>query len=412
MLARLIAREQFSQPAPISITGSKSESNRLLILKALYPEISIENLSESDDTRFLRMGLTAKTEIVDVHHAGTAMRFLTAYFATQPGRQVVLTGSERMQQRPIKILVDALRELGAQIEYLGQEGFPPLRIAGVTPTKNEVTLQANVSSQYISALMLVAPTWADGLKIHLQGKATSVPYIEMTLALLKRVGIEGSFSENTVEILQTPHLATPVVTVESDWSSASYFFSIVALHPNESVSVTLRHFYEASLQGDAKVAAIYEQLGVLCDFRRDTGEIVLTKTETPLPEHLLLHLVDTPDIAQTIAVTCFGLGMGCRLTGLHTLKIKETDRLAALKTELEKLGGIVTVGDDFIEVSPLRDPATGNTVHTYNDHRMAMAFAPLAFQFPIQIEDPMVVTKSYPTFWDDMEKLGLKVLMP
>jgi 3-phosphoshikimate 1-carboxyvinyltransferase len=409
MVAHLSVNEPFSAAPTIEVTGSKSESNRLLILQALFPTITIKNLSESDDTLFLRKGLSKSTEVVDVHHAGTAMRFLTAYFAMQPSKEVLLTGSERMQERPIGILVDALRQLGAHITYVGREGYPPLSISGSVLTKNTIALQANVSSQFISALMLIAPALPNGLSLQLKGSVTSAPYIQMTLSLLHRIGIWGSFSEDTIEILPAATLKPVEVNVESDWSSASYFYSALALCDRKNAKITLKYYRENSVQGDAKVASIFEKLGVMSEFFPSEGELRLMKKAVPLPEHLLLHLADTPDLAQTIAVTCFGLGLGCKLTGLHTLKIKETDRLLALQNELEKLGATVSISDDSLELAPVSRRLPNQHIHTYNDHRMAMAFAPLAFKNSISVLDPMVVTKSFPTFWKDMEKLGMQV---
>jgi len=398
----------------IQVTGSKSESNRLLLLQSIFPSINIENLSESDDTQVLQQGLKTLKGTVDIHHAGTAMRFLTAYFATKEASEVILIGSERMQERPIKILVDALRSLGASIDYIGEDGFPPLRIFGKKLIKNRVTVKANVSSQYISALVLIAPSLPNGLTIFLEGKITSVPYIEMTLSLLKQLDIECSFSENIIRVEPKVTIQETTCVVESDWSSASYFYSIVALA--EVASVKLTSYSESSLQGDKALASIYKSLGVETTFNSEDSAILLSKNRIKIPENLVLDLSNTPDIAQTIAVTCFGLGIGCALSGLHTLKIKETDRLEALKAEMEKLGATIIISEDALVLK-----ATTNTVNseginenilinTYQDHRMAMAFAPLALKVPIAIDDPLVVTKSFPTFWKDIAKMGVAVL--
>ena len=390
----------------IQVTGSKSESNRLLILHALFPNIEVENLSHSDDTVVLAKAISKSNGTVDIHHAGTAMRFLTAYFAAQEGKEVVLTGSERMQERPIGILVDALRSLGANIAYTKNEGFPPLRIVGSKFTSNTVPLKANVSSQFISALMLVAPSLPNGLTILLEGEVTSVPYIKMTLKLLQQCGIEGEFEGNTVRVFSSEIVKSQTLVVESDWSSASYFYSIMAL--SDIPSITLKSYRKDSLQGDSALASIYEDLGVDTKFNENDQSIALTKSHVKLQKHLELNLVDTPDIAQTIAVSCFGLGMSCLLTGLHTLKIKETDRLQALKVELEKLGAKVEITENSLHLFRATTISEGKKIATYNDHRMTMAFAPLAIKQSLTILDSGVVSKSFPTFWEDLEKLGFE----
>ncbi|MDH7445193.1 3-phosphoshikimate 1-carboxyvinyltransferase [Aquimarina sp. 2201CG14-23] len=390
----------------LQITGSKSETNRLLILQALYREIQIENISNSDDSQLMQTALASDEELIDIHHAGTAMRFLTAYFAVQNGRKTILTGSKRMQERPIKVLVDALRQLGCDISYEKEEGYPPIKIIGKKPTINKVSLAANISSQYISALMLIASSLPNGLEISLQGKVTSVPYIKMTLSLLKDVGIDGSFDGNTITIDPVKSITTKKVTVESDWSSASYFYSIVALSDNKNV--TIGSYKNESYQGDSALDQIYKQMGVETTYDKNT----ITLSQIPIPnddEVLELDLSNAPDIAQTIAVTCFGLGKGCYLTGLHTLKIKETDRLEALKAEIEKLGGEVTITEDTLRLAPSSSIKSEVSIATYKDHRMAMAFAPLALRTAMYIQEADVVSKSYPDFWSDLKKLGFKV---
>ncbi|WP_027393097.1 3-phosphoshikimate 1-carboxyvinyltransferase [Aquimarina latercula] len=391
----------------LQITGSKSETNRLLILQSLYPEIKIENISNSDDSELMQAALASTDEVIDIHHAGTAMRFLTAYFAVKNGRETILTGSKRMQERPIKILVDALRQLGCEITYEKEEGYPPIRIIGKEPKTNKVSLAANVSSQYISALMLIASSLLEGLEIVLEGKVTSIPYIKMTLSLLKDVGIQGTFENNVINI-HPLKVATPkLVVVESDWSSASYFYSIVALSDNRSV--TLGSYKQNSYQGDSALAQIYKKLGVETTFHNN--QITLTKSSAAIEsDELQLDLSNSPDIAQTIAVTCFGLGKSCYLTGLHTLKIKETDRLEALKIEIEKLGGNVAITDDSLRLAASKSIKSEISIDTYHDHRMAMAFAPLALRETLLINDADVVSKSYPDFWNDLKKLDFKVL--
>ncbi len=393
----------------IDISGSKSESNRLLILQAQFPNISIENLSESDDTIVLQEGLRIVNGIVDVHHAGTAMRFLTAYFSAKEGVEVTLTGSQRMQERPIRILVDALKDLGADIEYLKNEGFPPLKIKGKLLQEKEVKIRANVSSQYISALMLIAPMLPNGLKISLEGETTSIPYIEMTLSLLKKVGIIANFSKDEILISSTENIQDKNLRVESDWSSASYFFSLVAL--SVDCEMTLCSLSEESLQGDSVLVQIYDSLGVDSVFNDYNKTISLSKKNKELPNSLLLNLSNTPDLAQTIAVTCFGLGISCKLTGLHTLKIKETDRLFALKNELEKLGAILQVDDNSLYLEKSSRIESNKIIKTYQDHRMAMAFAPLSLKTNITIDNAGVVSKSYPNFWKDLEKTGVRCVL-
>ena len=391
--------------AEVVITGSKSESNRLLILQGLFPNIKINNLSDSDDTRVLQKALTSKESFVDIHHAGTAMRFLTAWFAVREGKEVVLTGSERMKERPVKILVDALRKIGADIEYVGQEGFPPLRIKGKKLTAAKVNVQANISSQYISALMLMAPGLPNGLTIELEGKITSVPYIEMTLKLLGQCGIKGEFKDNKITIPAVEKIEPVELTVESDWSSASYFYSIAAL--SKSADLTLSSYKKDSYQGDRVIAEIFQELGVETTFLE--GKIRLRKKDKTLPESINLDLANAPDLAQTIAVTCFGLGIRCELTGLHTLRIKETDRLEALKREIEKLGGQVEITADTLELKSAAGVKPAVQIATYNDHRMALAFAPLALIEPLKIQDADVVTKSFPSYWRDLKNLGFSV---
>lgn len=390
----------------IEITGSKSETNRLLLLRAIFPNISIKNLSNSDDAQAMEKGLKMKTGEVDIHHAGTAMRFLTAYFASQEGKEVVLTGSKRMTERPIQVLVEALQGLGADIEYLKNHGYPPIKIRGKELTKNKASLPANISSQYISALLLIAPGLKNGLELELIGKITSVPYIKMTLGLLTQIGVKNSFEGNTVKVSPMPQVGPMQIVVESDWSSASYFYSIVAL-ADVGTEIMLSAYKKDSLQGDSVLSEIYKQLGVETFF--DGNRIRLSKISDPKPETLNLELSNAPDIAQTIAVTCFGLGIGCHLTGLHTLKIKETDRLEALKIELSKLGANISVSDKDLTLRPTSTINCEVAIDTYNDHRMAMAFAPLALKTDILINDAEVVSKSYPDFWKDLESLQFQI---
>ncbi len=390
----------------LQITGSKSETNRLLILQALYPNIEINNVSNSDDSSLMQKALASDDTLVDIHHAGTAMRFLTAFFAVKEGRETVLTGSKRMQERPIQILVEALGQLGCEINYEKEIGYPPIKIVGKKPVINKVELKANVSSQYISALMLIAPSLPDGLIISLEGKVTSVPYIKMTLSLLKDVGVKGKFENNLITIYPANDIEDNTLVVESDWSSASYFYSIVAMSAN--AEITIGSYKKNSYQGDSALAEIYKHFGVETTFTEHSITLKKVSNIVQLPNGL--DLSNSPDIAQTIAVTCFGLGVGCYLTGLHTLKIKETDRLEALKAEIEKLGGQVEITDDTLKLSPAHTIKENISIATYNDHRMAMAFAPLALKTSLTIEDPGVVSKSYPDFWEDLKKLGFKLV--
>ncbi|RED24504.1 3-phosphoshikimate 1-carboxyvinyltransferase [Flavobacterium cutihirudinis] len=389
----------------LNITGSKSETNRLLLLKALFPNITLANTSNSDDSEVMEKALIGNDEIVDIHHAGTAMRFLTAYFAVNEGREVVMTGSSRMQERPIKILVDTLRQLGVEISYEKEEGYPPIRIKGKKVTASKVNLAANVSSQYISALLLVASKLDNGLELTLEGEITSVPYIKMTLALLNDLEIKTSFEGNVIKVYPKESVESKEMVVESDWSSASYFFSLVALA--DAAKITLSSYKENSLQGDSELVSLYEKMGVKTTFQGN--KMTLEKVAGFNYQDVNFELNNTPDIAQTIVVTCLGLGIGCHLTGLHTLKIKETDRLEALRIELTKLGANISVTNDSLTLE--RSGNINHDIHiaTYNDHRMAMAFAPLAIKVPIIIDDAEVVSKSYPDFWNDLKALNFQI---
>ena len=390
----------------IVISGSKSESNRLLILQELFPEISIENLSDSDDSIHLQQALSSKASLIDIGHAGTAMRFLVGYFASKQNSEVILTGSERMQQRPIGILVEALRDLGADIFYEENEGYPPVRIKGKAIIKNNVQINGNVSSQYISSLILMGTHLAKGITIELTGKITSIPYINMTLSLLNQLEISTHFEGNTIQVLPAKKLQKQTVVVESDWSSASYFYSVAAFSEVGS-EIQLSAYKKESLQGDSCLAEIYTHFGVETVFDQNT--ITLKKVSASEAGLLTLDLKNAPDIAQTIAVTCFGLGVTCHLTGLHTLKIKETDRLEALEAELKKLGASISITNESLSLSTSEVMHENIAIKTYNDHRMAMAFAPLAFKVPIAILDAEVVSKSYQKFWKDMQQIGIQI---
>ena len=389
-----------------NISGSKSESNRLLILKYLLKNIEIRNLSDSDDTISLQNALNSPPGSVDIHHAGTAMRFLTAYFSIQVNKNYEIFGSRRMHERPIEILVDALNDLGADIKYLSKKGFPPLKINGKELDRDQVYLDANISSQYITALILIAPVMKNGLVINLVGNITSRPYLEMSLSILKRIGIQTSFINNKIKIKPFKNEKKIVQTVESDWSSLSYFYSIVTL--SKEANLKISSFLSNSLQGDKELVSIYKKLGVQTIF--DNGNVKLKKNQkVNLPKKIVLTLNDTPDLAQTIAVTCFGLGLPCDLFGLQTLKIKETDRLLALKTELEKLGANVEITNESLHLKKRKKFNSNIEINTYDDHRMAMAFAPLAIIKPIIINDPMVISKSFPSFWNILSELNFRI---
>ena len=396
--------------ASLSITGSKSETNRLLLLQSLFPQINLVNTSNSEDAQAMARGIGVRSGTIDVNHAGTAMRFLTAFMATTPGVDVVLTGSARMQQRPIGLLVDALRLLGAEINYLGEEGFPPLRIQGKEITQRHAEIPAHVSSQYISALLLVAPRLASGMSLTLKGAITSIPYIKMTCALLESLGVNTRMEGSVIQVDHALDVASKTLVVESDWSSASYHYSMVALAPMGS-EIRLYSYKSDSLQGDAVLAQLYSALGVESVFV--DHQLVITKKQevsaTVREQGLIVDFTECPDIAQTLAVTCFALGVGAHFTGLHTLKIKETDRLVALQQELTKFGAQLSITEDSLTLHPFQGVInSGVVVATYHDHRMAMAFAPLAMKVSFAIEDPAVVAKSYPDFWNDLAALGFR----
>lgn len=376
------------------------------MLQALFPNIKIDNLSNSDDAEVMQKGLQVNNGVVDIHHAGTAMRFLTAYFASQENKEVTLTGSQRMTERPIKVLVEALRGLGAEISYLKEEGYPPIAIKGKRLTKHKVSLPADISSQYISALLLIAPSLKNGIELELVGKITSVPYIKMTLGLLSQIGVAGSFQGNTIRVSPKTIVEPNTQVVESDWSSASYFYSIVALC-DIGTEISLSAYNKNSLQGDSVLKDIYSDFGVETSF--NGHELILKKMAAPNNTVFHWDLANAPDIAQTIAVTCLGLGVGCHITGLHTLKIKETDRLEALKAELTKLGAPISVTNNSLTLEPSREIKKDIAIDTYNDHRMAMAFAPLALKTSLYVNDAEVVSKSYPDFWEDMKNLNFEV---
>ena len=386
-------------PNEIQITGSKSESNRLLILQKLFGNIEIKNISNSQDTKLLQKALNSDEKTIDIHHAGTAMRFLTSFFAVQEGVEKILTGSERMKQRPIKPLVEALRELGADIEYLENEGFPPLKIKGKKLEKNFVEIPANISSQFITSLILVGGKLENGLTIKLLGEITSRPYIEMTLKLLSEISRKSIILKD--KTIQIPNIKTQktAFTVESDWSSASYFYSFSALNKQK---ITLKYFNKNSLQGDSRIAEIYSQFfGIDTIFNENQQEITLIpKSNFSLPQSIQLNMNDYPDIAQTVCVTATALKIPFEIGGLATLKIKETDRLSALQNELKKIGCETEITDNSIKSVLYTNPEKNISIATYGDHRMAMAFAPYSLIQEIEIQNPEVVEKSFPDFWE------------
>jgi len=395
-------------PKHVFISGSKSQSNRLLILQALYGNIYIENLSDADDVLFMKKALESDQNLIDIHHSGTAMRFLTAYFSIQKDKEITLTGSLRMKERPIGILVDVLRKLGADIQYLERENYPPLKIKGKNLTPKAISISANVSSQYISAIIMIAPKFKNQLEIILEQYITSKPYIQMSLELLKKIGVQASFTKNIIKINTFIPKNQPInFVVESDWSSASYFYSIIALS-KIGTEITLSSFQQNSLQADSILVEIYQFFGVSTFFTKEKT-IILRKNQNPKSNFLKLNLSNSPDIAQTIAVTCFGLVISCQLDGLHTLRIKETDRLQALKNEIEKLGGKIKITEDSLYLEAVKQIITSKTIETYQDHRMAMSFAVLALKTNISIENPEIVSKSYPNFWNDLKSIGFCV---
>lgn len=391
----------------IKICGSKSESNRFLILKYLYKDvIKIKNLSNSEDTKILKHIIqnNIKNSVYNVNNAGTTIRFLTAFFSIKKNQTTILTGSERMKKRPISILVDALNNLGAKIEYTEKPGYPPIKITGNNIQGGKIIINSEISSQYISALMLIAPKLKFGLKIILHGNTTSRPYIIMTTNILKKLGISVNISKNTIEILNQQKIHSQTIHIESDWSSVSYFYSIAAI--SNKCFLKIQQYKYNSNQGDIDIKNIYKKFfGVKTIFKKN--EIILLKQKFKKRKKIFLNLNNTPDIAQTIIITCAILKIKCTLKGLNTLKIKETDRIQALKIELNKIGVETKITDDSIKIlNFFKNTKTNIMINTYNDHRMAMAFTPLSMIYPIKIENPNVINKSYPNFWNDLKKLN------
>nr|WP_321486899.1 3-phosphoshikimate 1-carboxyvinyltransferase [uncultured Draconibacterium sp.] len=393
----------------INLPASKSISNRALIINALsYSPYPIQNLSDSDDTKVLTAALFSNSNKFDIGHAGTAMRFLTAFLAKIVGEWEI-TGSERMQQRPIAILVDALIQLGAQIEYLGNEGCPPLKILGSHLKGQTIELDGSVSSQYISALLLIAPTIENGLTLKLKGNITSRSYIKLTLELMAKFGIQYRWDENEIYVPEQKYFALDF-TCEADWSGASYWYQIMALV--DKGEILLENLLLDSLQGDVNITSWFEQFGVT-SIQKEKG-VLLTKSKNRQPDKLVLDFIENPDVAQTMACLCVAKNIPFHFSGLKTLKIKETDRIAALQNELGKFGIPITepehgelAWDGSVDMEQQEE---NPIIRTYHDHRMALAFAPMALAgYNMQIDDPMVVTKSYPGFWEDLKQVGFSI---
>ena len=395
----------------IVLPASKSISNRALILHALSNSVfPVENLSNSDDTQVMLKAFKSEDKLIDIGAAGTSMRFLSAYFSQCEGNRII-TGSERMKNRPIKILVEALRQIGAEINYVEKEGFPPLEITGRKLPGGKIILDGSVSSQYLSALMMIAPLMEKGLNIRLKGDIVSRPYLKMTLRLMELFGVKALWEEKNIRIAPQTYTARPF-NVEGDWSAASYWYEIMALaqgNPN----VKLLGLEENSLQGDSKSVELFKKLGIKTDFL-SSGSVQLSKLPmNKAPLELFRHnFINEPDLAQTLAVTCCILGIPFRFSGLQSLKIKETDRILALQTELKKLGYIVkSESNGLMEWGgECCEPESDPIISTYEDHRMAMAFAPVCLKTgKIRINNPEVVTKSYPGYWEDLKKAGFIV---
>lgn len=406
--AILIRKNPIIQPAEVQLSSSKSESNRALIINALAGfSARLENLSNARDTVTMQRLLETADEELNVLDAGTTMRFLTAYCAAKQERRIIF-GTDRMNERPIQILVDALREIGSGIRYLKAEGYPPLEIAGLQTQKSAyVRMRGDVSSQYISAVMMIAPTLPLGLTVELTGTVNSRPYIEMTLALMENFGVRVVRKAENIFHFDPQSYRPVTYRIESDWSGASYWYSFISLC--RSGSLRLPGLKNESLQGDRVIADIMEELGVKSRF---TGEgAILEKTHTPGRE-LTIDFSDCPDLAQTIAVVCAAKGIVCRMSGIESLRIKETDRILALQNELAKIGARLEEEEPHIwKLTPgnVENIPSPLTIKTYDDHRMAMAFAPLAVFTDLIVENPGVVEKSYPGFWTELKKTGFTI---
>lgn len=397
----------------VGLPSSKSISNRALVMNALAGGGEMpRNLSDCDDTDVMIAALRDMPYEINIKAAGTAMRFLTAYLSVTEGEHVI-TGTDRMKHRPIRILVDCLRELGAEIDYVGEEGFPPLRIKGHRLEGGKVKIAGNVSSQYISALLMVGPVLAKGLSLQLTGEIISRPYIDMTLGMMQQFGAEAEWTDvDTVEVKPGGYKATPY-TIESDWSASSYWYEMLLLSDDENAELRLKGLMDGSLQGDSVVRYIFSLLGVKSHFETDeegNSVVRIARKGMTLPR-LQYDFQGCPDLAQTVVCACCGLGIKFDFTGLSTLKIKETDRIEALKVELRKLGFVLhDRNDNELIWDGERCEASMEPIDTYEDHRMAMAFAPLAFVMEgIVINNPEVVSKSYPKYWDDLKGAGFLI---
>jgi len=370
----------------IDLPSSKSISNRLLIIKALCKEkFLIKNLSESDDTILLKNALNSKEKTINVSHAGTSFRFLTSFLSIQKGKEFILNGSDRMKERPIKELVNSLEGLGVKIEYLEKEDFPPLKIIGTEIDGGEIEIDGTISSQFISSLLLIAPNLRNGLILKIKGELVSKSYVLMTLKLMGEFGINWTWNKDVITILKQEYVAKNY-TVESDWSAATFWFQSASL--SEKCKIILRGLNEESIQGDSACKKIFKDLGVDSVFKN--GDLILTKNKRISPSETY-NLIETPDIYQSLKCTLFTLNKDSEFTGIQTLRNKETDRIAAVENELLKLN-------------------TPKIIETYNDHRMAMSFAPLSLKFEeLQISNPGVISKSYPNYWKDLKKGGFKI---
>ena len=397
--------DQYHQPlnGDITLSSSKSESNRALIMNALSGnQLQLKNLSDARDTQTMQRLLSERQPVWDVIDAGTTMRFCTAYLAIM-GSGEIITGSDRMKERPIKLLVDALRRLGAKIDYLAQEGFPPLRISAQKNDTNaqEISIPGNISSQYISALLMIGPTLPDGISIELTGEIFSRPYIEMTLALMHHFGVNSTWKDQTLHINPQRYKAQSY-TIESDWSGASYWYSMVAL--NQESSITLRGLRSHSFQGDQNIVNIMSKMGVKTEFKSDKVQL----TSIPVTEiNQIIDFKNCPDLAQTVMVVAAIKGIKLTMIGLESLKIKETDRVMAMKKELLKIGGLLNEENGIWRLKSGTVPEHLETIETYEDHRMAMAFAPLCMIRAITIRDIEVVKKSYPGYWAHLKSVGI-----
>ena len=400
--------------ANIQLPASKSVSNRALIIYALSGGYKLpQNLSDCDDTEVIINAIRYMPEVIDIKAAGTAMRFMTAYLSVMRGTHVI-TGTDRMKHRPISVLVDALRKLGAQIEYVGEEGFPPLRITGSKLTGGLLEIPGNVSSQYISALLMIGPVLEVGLELRLTGDIISRPYLDLTWWLMREFGADADWSAgDTISVKPQPYSNRDYV-IENDWSGASYWYEMVALSQDREATVRLSGLMDGSKQGDSVVKYIFSLLGVKTSFESRDGErlqVVTLKRSGRCVPRLEYDFVNSPDLAQTVVVACCAKGVPFHFRGLSTLKIKETDRIAALKKELLKLGYVLKDmnGSELVWDGTRCEPQKHAVIDTYEDHRMALSFAPLGLLKPIVINNPQVVTKSYPRFWDDLKMAGFEI---